>query len=258
MPKETALPRTKTNTNTAPKITAESLYIIIPAYNESMNIDAVAREWYAVVSEIGGDSKLIIIDDGSKDETFAKLQELASELPYLSPVTKPNSGHGATILFGYQYALKQHADYIFQTDGDGQTLASEFHAFWDKRHDHPAIIGSRSHRQDGFSRVFVTKVLKLVIRVIFGINVQDANTPYRLMNKDILERYLPRIPANFNLTNVLLTVLMIDAKEDVLFLPITFRPRQGGKNSINFKRIVRIGQQAIKDFRQIRKSMRNN
>lgn len=256
MPKEKALPKTKIITDSAVTNPAESLTIIIPAYNESMNIDAVAREWHAVVSAIGGASKLMIIDDGSKDDTFAKLQILAAELPYLLPVTKANSGHGATILYGYQYALQHHADYIFQTDGDGQTLASEFPAFWDKRHDHPVIIGSRNHRQDGFSRVFVTKVLKLVIRVIFRINVQDANTPYRLFHKDILARYLPRIPANFNLTNVLLTVLMVDAKEDVLFLPITFRPRQGGKNSINFKRIVRIGRQAIRDFRQIRKSMK--
>jgi len=76
------------------------------------------------------------------------------------------------------------------------------------------------------------------------------------MKKDTLARYVPRIPNDFNLSNVLLTVLMLDAKEDVLFLPITFRPRQGGKNSINFKRIIGIGRQAVKDFRQIRKSMK--
>ena len=236
----------------------ESLYIVIPAYNEEMNIDSVAREWHRVVSQIGGKSKLVIINDGSKDHTFEKLQSLTAELPCLEPVTKTNSGHGATVLYGYQYALDSHADYIFQTDSDGQTLPSEFPAFWEKRHDHPAIIGYRNHRQDGFSRVFVTKVLKLVLRVIFHIKVTDANTPYRLMKNDTLGRYVPKIPANFNLANVMLTVLMVDAKEDVLFLPITFRPRQGGTNSINFKRIVRIGRQAVKDFRQIRKSMKAN
>ena len=234
----------------------DTLYIIIPAYNEEMNIDAVAREWHEVVRQIGNDSKLVIINDGSKDNTYAKLQKLSDELPCLCPMTRKNGGHGSTVLFGYKYALLENADYIFQTDGDGQTLASEFSAFWEKRHEHPAIIGYRNHRQDGFSRVFVTKVLKLVLRLIFGIKVTDANTPYRLMKKDTLARYVPRIPNDFNLSNVLLTVLMLDAKEDVLFLPITFRPRQGGKNSINFKRIIGIGRQAVKDFRQIRKSMK--
>jgi len=234
----------------------DNLYIVIPAYNEEMNIEKVAREWHEVVSKIGGESKLIIIDDGSKDNTYAKLQILAEELPYLYPMTKKNGGHGSTVLYGYQYALKENAAFTFQTDSDGQTLPSEFPAFWKQRHLHPAVIGFRSHRQDGFSRVFVTKILKFVLRLIFGIKVTDANTPYRLMSREILNKYVPRIPKDFNLSNVLLTVLMIDAKEDVLFLPITFRPRQGGTNSINFRRIVRIGRQAIKDFRQIRKSMK--
>lgn len=237
--------------------TSDNLYIVIPAYNEEMNIDSVAREWHEVVKNIGGNSKLVIIDDGSKDSTYAKLQQLACELPFLYPVTKKNGGHGSTILFGYQYALHENAAYVFQTDSDGQTLPSEFPAFWEKRREHPAVIGFRNHRQDGFSRVFVTKVLKAVLRIIFGIKVMDANTPFRLMNREMLVRYIPRIPKDFNLSNVLLTVLMLDAKEDVLFLPITFRPRQGGTNSINFKKIFRIGCQAVKDFRQIRKSMKS-
>ena len=236
----------------------ESLYIVIPAYNEEMNIDAVAREWHAIVEEIGGNSRLVIINDGSKDHTFDTLKNLAMELPRLTPLTKANGGHGSTVLYGYNYALENGADYIFQTDSDGQTLPSEFPPFWEKRHDHSAVIGYRNHRQDGFSRVFVTKVLKLVLRLIFRIKVTDANTPYRLMNRAVLSKYIPKIPKDFNLSNVLLTVLMLDAKEDVLFLPITFRPRQGGKNSINFKRIVKIGRQAVKDFRQIHRSMKAN
>ncbi len=233
------------------------LYIVIPAYNEEMNIEAVAREWHEVVAGIGPESRLVIINDGSKDHTYDKLVELSKDLPQLLPVTKPNGGHGATVLFGYHYCVDHHADYIFQTDSDGQTLPSEFPPFWAQRTEHAAIIGSRNHRQDGFSRVFVTKVLKLVVRVIFGLKVKDANTPYRLMSRETLVRYLPRIPKDFNLSNVLLTVLMVDAKEDVLFLPITFRPRQGGVNSINMKRIFKIGRQAVKDFKQIKQSMRS-
>ena len=90
----------------------EKLYIVIPAYNEEMNITSVAREWHTVVETISEDSKLVIIDDGSKDSTYQVLTELSKELPQLEVITKKNSGHGATVLYGYHYALEQNADIL--------------------------------------------------------------------------------------------------------------------------------------------------
>lgn len=46
--------------------------------------------------------------------------------PQLIGITKPNSGHGATVLYAYKYAIQNGADYVFQTDSDGQTLTEEF------------------------------------------------------------------------------------------------------------------------------------
>ncbi|MHB1453752.1 MAG: glycosyltransferase family 2 protein [Saccharofermentanales bacterium] len=235
----------------------DKLYIIIPAYNEAMNIEAVAREWNEVLVKIGeAGSKLVIIDDGSRDDTYKKLCGMRDELQYLEPISKPNSGHGSTILFGYNYAVYNGADYVFQTDSDGQTLPSEFYSFWALRKQYPAIVGYRGHRQDGFSRIFVTKVLKLVLFLVFGLRIKDANTPFRLMSRGTLMKYLRKIPEDFNLSNVMLAVLMVQAKENILFLPITFRPRQGGVNSINFTKIVRIGIRAVKDFREIRRNLK--
>lgn len=42
---------------------------------------------------------------------------------------KPNGDHGSTVLYGYRYAIKNHADYIFQTDSDGQTNLGKFEQF---------------------------------------------------------------------------------------------------------------------------------
>ena len=228
----------------------DKLYIIIPAYNEEANIELVAREWHEVQ-----DSRLVIINDGSKDQTYEKLCALQAELPQLLPVTKENGGHGATVLYGYFYALEHGADYIFQTDSDGQTLASEFQGFWEQRNEKKVLIGYRNHREDGISRIFVTKVLKMVLFLIFGIRVTDANTPYRLMPKKLLQKYIVKVPENFNLSNVMLTVLFLRGKENVQFIPITFRPRQGGVNSINLKKITKIGIQALKDVRTIKKNL---
>ncbi len=236
----------------------EKLYIVIPAYNEQDNIEEVVKDWYPVVEKRGSDSRLVVIDDGSKDATYQKLLELAKERPQLEPVHKENGGHGATVLFGYHYALEQGADYIFQTDSDGQTLPSEFDDFWNLRTEYDMVIGHRKGRQDGFSRVFVTKVLKAVCLLCFHVKVQDANTPFRLMKAESLKKEIDWIPKDYNLANVIVSVLFIKKGYRVKYLPITFRPRQGGVNSINFKKITKIGQKALKDFIRINKIIKTS
>lgn len=236
----------------------EKLMIVIPAYNESANIETVIREWYPVIEARSAESRLVVIDDGSKDNTYAIMCELAKELPKLTVLTKPNGGHGATVLYGYRYALKEGADYVFQTDSDGQTRPSEFPEFWEKRKEYKMVIGHRKGRQDGFSRVFVTKTLKLVCLLSFHVSVTDANTPFRLMEAKTLEKSLALIPEQYNLPNVIISVLYARKKYPVLYRPITFRPRQGGVNSINMKRIFKIGKQALKDFRTINHVIRED
>lgn len=233
----------------------EKLYIIIPAYNESANIEEVINDWIPLVDKIKNESKLIVINDGSRDNTLDILKGLEKKHKNLVVIDKENSGHGATILYGYKYALDNDADYIFQTDSDGQTLASEFDEFWKKRNEYDVIIGHRNKRKDGISRIFVTKVLKYVLRLIFKVSIKDSNCPYRLMKKECLKKYIDRIPKDYNLTNVLLSVLFVKNKENVLFIPITFRPRQGGENSINIRKITKIGKKAIKDFKQLKKEI---
>ena len=229
------------------------LYIIVPAYNEEENITKVIEDWYPVVQshDGGGASQLVIIDDGSKDATFSILKEAAETRPLLCPISKPNRGHGATVLYGYRYALKHGADYVFQTDSDGQTLPEEFEPFWAQRENYDMVIGWRQNRKDGVSRIFVTKILKAVIMACFGVTVKDANTPYRLMKADTMRKYIDLIPQDFNLSNVLLSVIFEKKGCSVHYIPITFRPRQGGVNSINMKKIFKIGKQALFDFQKL-------
>jgi glycosyltransferase involved in cell wall biosynthesis len=233
----------------------DSLYIIMPAYNEEANIGEVIEQWYPVVEEVGGKSRLVILNDGSKDSTYAKIQELQEKYPRLIGIDKENEGHGPTILRGYRYAIDAGADYIFQTDSDGQTLPDEFWQFWRKRHVCGMLIGYRKGRQDGISRIFVTRTLRIVLLLIFHTWVKDANTPYRLMRATQLDKVLHEIPEGFNLPNVLMSVIYKKQNLGVYYIPITFRPRQGGKNSLNMKRITRMGIKAWKDFKELRKTI---
>lgn len=235
----------------------DKLYIIIPAYNEEENIEQVIESWYKIVEKYsgGGESRLIIIDDGSKDNTYEIMCRMKEGRPLFLPMSKENSGHGATLLYGYEYAIEHGADYIFQTDSDGQTLPEEFHSFWEEKEAYHMVIGHRNKREDGISRIFVTKMLKLVIGCCFGVNVTDANTPFRLMRAVVLQEYMKCIPVDFNLPNVLIAVIYKKMKLPVKYIPVTFLQRQGGVNSINLRKISRIGIQAVKDFMMINKAL---
>ncbi len=201
-------------------------------------------------------SRLVVVDDGSKDDTYKILQDMAGTRELLLPLTKPNSGHGATCIYAYKYAASHGADYIFQTDTDGQTSADEFESFWNEIGKHDAVLGKRPVRGDGKSRKFVENVLCFVVRMIFGVKVPDANCPFRLMRSDLVHKYISMLPEDFNLPNVMLTVCFAYFRKNIVFREITFKPRQGGKNFINVKRIIQIGMKAVSDFRQLRKNLK--
>ena len=236
------------------------LYIVMPAYNEEANIENVVAQWYSVLTKInnqeGVKSKLLIANDVSKDKTYEIMLRLTTSYPDLEPLDKPNSGHGATILYLYRKAIEAGADYIFQTDSDGQTNPDEFWQFWENRNKYDFQIGNRSTREDGIDRIFVTRVLRFVVRLMFGVYVQDANTPFRLMKTDRLQAVLQVIPSDFFLCNVAISAIAVKWNERCRWYPITFKPRQAGTNSINFKRIIKIGWKALKDFKMINENLK--
>ena len=237
----------------------ETIYFVLPAYNEEANIEDVVSQWHPVCERISKDgdiAKLVIANDGSKDDTFAIMQQLQAKYPLLEPLDKPNSGHGATVLYLYRYAIDNGADFVFQTDSDGQTLPEEFWQMWEHRHEFDFQIGTRGGRQDGANRVFVTKTLRLVVWLMFHVWVKDANTPFRLLKVDKLKPILDVIPQDYNLANVAVSAIAVRWRYDIGWYPITFRPRQGGVNSINMKRIFNIGVKAVSDFRSINRNLK--
>ena len=235
----------------------DSLYIIIPAYNEEDNIEKCVNDWYPVVERYNsnGLSRLVVINDGSKDDTYEKMISLSKSRDLFIPITKPNGGHGHTVLFGYRYAIENGADWIFQTDSDGQTNPDEFESFWNERESYDAIFGNRTDRGDGKSRAFVELVVCKLLKYYFGVKVPDANAPFRLMRSDRVKKYIKKLKPDYNLPNIMMTTYFVYYNDRVLFKEISFKPREKGNNSINIKRIIKIGKNALKDFRQLKKEL---
>lgn len=233
----------------------EIVYIVMPAYNESDNIQKIVMEWYPIIEKIGDKSKLLIVDDSSTDNTFQILQDLQKQYKNLEIITKSNSGHGITCLYAYNIAILNGADWIFQTDSDGQTDPNEFWQFWKLREEYDFLIGLRNNREDGISRILVTKILRIILLLIFKENIPDANTPFRLIRAEVLKKYLKIIPKDSFLANVIMSTLIVKDKLRFIWIPINFKTRQGGVNSINFKKIIKIGIKALKDFRMIKKNI---
>lgn len=233
----------------------DKLYIVLPVYNEAENIEDVVKDWYEVLRGKSDDSKMIIADGGSTDNTLNILYKLKNIYPKLEIFSRPGTDHGTKLIFLYDYAIKQKADYIFQTDSDGQTSAEEFKQFWELRNEYSAILGSRSNREDGKFRVFVEIILRVMLKIFFGANTPDANAPFRLMRTELVEKYLYKLPSDFNLPNAMLAAYFSYFNENVKYCHVTFRSRQGGENYINVKRIIKIGWVSIKNFIVLRKDI---
>lgn len=235
---------------------SESLYIVMPAYNEEANIKNVVAEWYPILEHGNEDSRMVISDGGSKDRTLEILYELQATYPKLVVIPKPGTDHGTKVILLYNYAIENNADWIFQTDSDGQTVPAEFEAFWQARDTYDVVMGNRRKRGDGFGRKVVEIILRVYLKLFFGVWVPDANAPFRLMKSNVVKKYMGLMPENFNLPNAILAACFSRYKERVQYIEITFQPRQGGKNYMNLKRIFKIGLKSIKNFRMIKRNLK--
>ena len=234
----------------------DSLYLVMPAYNEEANIETVVKQWYPVLLGKSEKSRLLIADAGSSDKTHDILLRLQEEYPQLEILTDSDRQHGPKLIALYGKAITDGIDYVFQTDSDGQTDPAEFDAFWEERSYYDGIFGNRTVRGDGKSRAFVEKVVCMLVKHYFKVRVPDANAPFRLMKVSTLSKYLPKLPKDYNIPNIMLTAYFVRFHEKTCFREISFKPRQGGKNSINIRKIVKIGWKALEDFRGFRKDMK--
>jgi dolichol-phosphate mannosyltransferase len=221
--------------------------IVMPAWNEGEIIEACVREWYdEVVSKIPG-SQLIVVDDCSTDATGRIVRELGTRLPGVICVRpERNGGHGKALRTGFEHATQE---FVFQTDSDRQHLPSDFWKLWELRDQADFVFGIRSERADGTVRVVITRCMRLLNFLVWGVWVQDANCPFKLMRRDALANVLDRIPRDCFIPMVLVSILARKMKFRVRESYITHLSRQGGTQSL--KGIVKWARVSVTCARQI-------
>jgi dolichol-phosphate mannosyltransferase len=206
------------------------LSIVMPAYNEEGIIEASVREWYEEVNAKLEGSELIVVNDCSKDGTGDVLERLVAELPGLKPIRpERNGGHGKALRFGFNHATQE---YVFQTDSDRQHRPEEFWQLWGQREKNDFVFGIRKERADGTFRLFITRSMRYLNFLIWGIWIRDANCPFKLMRRKSLMQVLEQIPEDSFIPMVMVSILARRSGFRVSEVLVTHLPRLGGQQSL--------------------------
>jgi len=204
--------------------------IVMPVYNEAECIGDVLNDWTAELDRLKINYCLLVLNDGSLDNTAAVLEQYALS-PRIKVINKPNSGHGSTILQGYRTAAAG-GRWVFQVDSDNEMEACHFGKVWDVRNDAEAVIGIRDGRLQPLSRKIISAVSRMIVSVFYGSGIADVNCPYRLVKSEVLNMLLPKIPGDTFAPNVAISGMLILHNYSVINVPIPHNDRQTGEVSI--------------------------
>ena len=222
------------------------LAIVMPAYNEAGCIEQVATQWLQVAENHYG--VLIVVNDGSKDETGPILDRLAARSSGLRVIHQKNAGHGAAVRHGYEKALETGAEFIFQTDSDDQFSPQDFGKLWEMRNESPFQLGVRAERHDPLVRIIISRINAMLLLVLYGTEIRDANVPFRLIRSAFLKVLLPWIPTNAFAPNIFLSVLAKRAGAEIIETPVTHRERETGTVSILRWKLLKVCLRCVREL----------
>jgi glycosyltransferase involved in cell wall biosynthesis len=204
----------------------------MPAFNEESNIQQTIDAWSPIFTKVSG-SKLLVINDGSKDKTGDILKDLASKYNFLEVIDKPNEGHGKTIYLGYKKAIEKKHEWVFQTDGDGHFDPDDFYKLWSQKDSSHFLLGNRTKRKDPAVRVVLSNLISLWIYLLFGHYIKDSNVPFRLIRTSYLKKILKKVPKGVFAPNIFLSILAKKDGQNLHHIPVSHYPRK--KQNSTFK-----------------------
>lgn len=206
------------------------LAVVMPVYNEEECIIHVIDSWLSALSDLDIRFQVIVLNDGSSDGTWEALRAFNHD-NRVEVVNKTNSGHGPTILMGYQKSVRL-ADWTFQCDSDDEMKPDSFRALWENRAGFDALFGVRVERNQNLGRKLISACSRTIVRMLFGSGVTDVNTPYRLIRSSLLAQVIHHIPVNTFAPNVIISGVICKFGLRTFEHPVFHENRKTGKASI--------------------------
>jgi glycosyltransferase involved in cell wall biosynthesis len=203
------------------KISSSDITVIIPAYNEEMNIGDVIRK----IRDTDKDYKILVINDSSTDKTeeiaISEGVEVLSH-PY-------NKGNGASIKTGMRNVK---TDYIVIIDGDGQHDPADIPKLVEYLSKYDLVVGARTKgSQTLMSRNVGNLVFNLFASLVAGCRIPDLTSGFRAMSRAIALEFIHMFPNGFSLPSTS-TMAVITAGYNIKYVDIKIKHRKG-KSKIN-------------------------
>jgi glycosyltransferase involved in cell wall biosynthesis len=163
------------------------LSYFFPVHNEAASVPGLVEEALATLPELAATFEIVIVDDGSKDETPGIADALAAAHPEVRAVHHPtNLGYGAALRSGF--AAARYANLAF-TDGDRQFKVADLGRLIDRVQAGgvDAVVGYRIKRADPLVRTVYARLYQLANRIFFGLTVRDVDCACKLFSRASLE-----------------------------------------------------------------------
>lgn len=204
--------------------------IIIPAYNESENIENTVKD----IQKKAPDFDYVIINDCSGDNTRQICEANGFNIVNL-PV---NLGIGGAVQTGYKYACRYGYDIAVQVDGDGQHDPAFLNEMAETliKEEADMLIGSRFLEKEGFQSSKIRRVgisyFTWLIKLLTGKKITDPTSGLRMINRKLIEIFAESYPRDYPEPESVVHVIKL--KKKVVEIPVVMRERQGGSSSIRF------------------------
>ena len=163
------------------------LSVFFPAYNDGGTIASLVISAVKVAGSLTPDFEVIVVNDGSSDDTPQILDELARLYPEHVRIVhhQKNRGYGGALITGFTTATK---DFIFYTDGDGQYDPAEMTVLWQQMADDVDWVnGWKISRADPLHRIVIGRIYHHAVKLLFGLKVRDVDCDFRLMRRRIFD-----------------------------------------------------------------------
>ena len=211
----------------------KSVSLVMPVYNEAEVIQDVVIKYAKVLKKIPG-SEFVICEDGSTDGTKEILQRLKKKYQltlYQSPKRK---GAVKGFLNSLTHAKK---DIIWFSDSDNTHDPSDVFRLLKKLDGFDMVIGRKFPRKDPAYRLFVSWGLNTFINVLFGTRFHDINSGFRLIKKELLNDFLPKLGTFPACILTELSLLAIQHGHTVTEVPVSHYYRHGSSRAIDPKKL---------------------